>query len=196
MRLTAVELFFNPQDGRLASFYKEQLTRYFNADWSPRAEAADKFSPQFIKYLADARRLSAALFPNGGKQAGATYQIDLDPPPEGWIVTVEIDGNRPALTNEMRSRTFTWPNQGTGVRFSINKAEGPGEDTQPFRDEWGVLHMYREKVGESGQGGKFTLSGLGLRLMPRPVNPQVGDLFRAELFRLKAPKEVRRQQPQ
>lgn len=184
--LTAVALYFNPRDGQLANFFNNNLRPYFKDDWTPKAEATDRFSPQLVKYLADARRLSAALFPNGDKQPAASYQIELVRPPESWTVTVEIDGN-PPLTNERPARQFNWPGDRSGVLIKVIRLDDPGAKPFSRTGEWALLSM------SDGKGGPFTVqaAGVSLKVQPMPADPRAGDIFRRELFALRAPKEIR-----
>jgi type VI secretion system protein ImpL len=185
--LAALAQYLNPQDGELTRFFNERLTPYFEPDWSAKKEAADKFSPEFVQYLANARRLRDALFPDGGRAPKAEYQITLAPVADG-LARVVIDGNV-LSTPDKTAANFAWPGDKSGVLITLTPTDG-GDVTKKFAGEWGLLRMFRETGGGDGVGTSFVLqpqAGVRLTIQPKSGNP-----FRRELFSaLKAPKDVR-----
>ena len=185
--LAALAQFLNPQDGELTKFFNERLKPYFEDDWSVKREASDKFAPEFVTYLGAARRLRDALFPGGGKQPKAEYQVTLQPA-GGALVRVEIDGNL-LSTPDKTSANFVWPGDKSGVRVTVTPTNGQ-DQVKTYPGEWGVLRMFRETGGGDGKGAEFALQPqAGVRLV---VQPKSGGLFQREPFAaFKAPQAIR-----
>jgi type VI protein secretion system component VasK len=185
--LASLAQFLNPQDGELTRFFNERLAPYFEADWTVKREATDKFSPEFAQYLSNARRLRDQLFPDGGRAPKAEYQIALAAGGDG-PVTVQIDGNT-LSTPDKTTANFVWPNDKSGVLITVITTSGT-DAPRKFGGEWGLLHMFRETGGGDGAGTQFVLQphpAIRLTIQPKSGNP-----FRRALFTaLKAPKGVR-----
>ncbi|HEX7174311.1 MAG TPA: type VI secretion IcmF C-terminal domain-containing protein, partial [Pyrinomonadaceae bacterium] len=185
--LAALAQFLNPQDGELTRFFQERLKPYFEDDWTVKKEAADKFAPAFVSYLASARRLREALFPDNGRQPKAEYQLTLLPARDA-LVRVEVDGQL-LQTPDKTTANMSWPGDKSGVRITVTPTNGQ-DAVKAFAGEWGLLRMFRESGGGAGSGATFTLqpaAGVTLSLQPKSGNPFKRELFSA----LKAPKGVR-----
>jgi type VI secretion system protein ImpL len=192
--VTTLAAFLNPDKGELTKFFNDRLKPYFEEDWSPRKEAADKFSPEFISFLKNARRLRDNLFPAGGSQPNVEYQIALAQTRKNAIVKVEIDGN--VLEPDKPTPPFKWPGNRSGVKIAVVPTTGPGTGqtqdlAQPFTGEWGLLRMFTASGGNSVQNGEVQLNVNGVRLA---IQPKSGNLFQRDLFTtLRAPKKALQQ---
>lgn len=192
--LPALAQFLNPQDGELTKFVRGPLKPYFEEDWTVRKEAADKFAPDFVAYVAAARRLQDALFPEKGKVPNVQYELTVAPV-AGGSARVEIDGGMPLSTVDKTTANLAWPGDKSGVRVTFAPDAGEEVVAQSL-GEWGLVKFFRASGGGEGRTPPFTLtpSGTPLRLT---LQPKSGDPFRRELFTaLRAPKGARRQQPQ
>ncbi|MDQ3908745.1 MAG: hypothetical protein M3268_10450, partial [Acidobacteriota bacterium] len=115
--VAALAQFLNPQDGELTKFVNERLSTFFDETWTPKKESADKFAPDFVAYLASAKKLGDALFPDKGKQPKVEYQITVAPSKDG-NVRVVIDGNTVA-TPDKTTGNFQWPGDKSGATVTI-----------------------------------------------------------------------------
>jgi type VI secretion system protein ImpL len=186
--VTAMVAFLNPDKGELTKFFNDRLKPYFEEDWSPRKEATEKFSPEFINFLKNARRLRDNLFPGGGSQPNVEYQIALGQTVRNALVKIEIDGN--VLEPDKPTPPFKWPGNKSGVKITFVPTTGPNTgQTQDLLQgkgvagEWGLLRM----VGASGGSNtQLQLNVSGLRLT---IQPKSGNIFQRELFTtVRAPK--------
>ena len=173
--VSALSAFLNPDKGELTKFFNERLKPYFEDDWTPRKEATDKFSPEFINFLKNARRLRDNLFPSGGSQPDVEYQIALAQVPRNAIVKIEIDGN--VLEPDKPASPFRWPGNKSGVKISVMPISGPGTGVSQDKSvsgEWGVLRLFDDQ----------TFNGVRVAMQPKS-----GNIFQRELFTsLRAPK--------
>jgi type VI secretion system protein ImpL len=191
--ITALASFLNPDKGELTRFFNERLKPYFEDDWSPRKEVADKFSPEFISFLKNARRLRDNLFPAGGSQPNVEYQLALAQPVRNAMLKLEIDGN--VLEPDKPTPPFRWPGNKSGVKITIVPTSGPNTgQTQdltqgkPFTGEWGLLRMFVSNGGGADQNSQSQLNVNGLRLT---IQPMSGNVFQRELFTsVRAPKSA------
>jgi type VI secretion system protein ImpL len=193
--LPALAQFLNPQDGELTKFVRGPLKPHFEDDWSVKKESADKFSREFVNYLAGAKRLQDALFPDKGKQPNVEYQLTLAPV-SGGAARVEADGGAPLSSTDKTTANLAWPGDKSGVTVTFIPDQGVAEAVAKSPGEWGLVRMFREAGGGDGKTPPFTLQprGTPVRLS---LQPKSGDPFRRELFTtLRAPKGVRQQQQQ
>lgn len=192
--LPALAQFLNPQDGELTKFVRGPLKPYFEEDWSVKKEAADKFAPEFVAYVAAARRLQDALFPDKQKVPNVQYELTLAPV-AGGSARVEIDGGPPLTTADKTTANLAWPGDKSGVRVTYSPDAGE-ELAARAQGEWGLIKFFRASGGGEGKAPPFALQAAGtpVRLT---LQPKSGDPFRRELFTaLRAPKGARRQQQQ
>jgi type VI secretion system protein ImpL len=187
--VAALAQFLNPQDGELTKFFNERLATFFDEAWTPKKDSADKFAPDFIAYLASAKRLGDALFPDKGKQPKVEYQISVAPI-KGAIIHVDIDGNT-LNTSDKPSASFNWPNDKSGAK--VTTGTGAGEDvTVASPGEWGLLKLFRQSGGGDGKGAQFMLQvkpGVAITIQPKS-----GTIFQRDLFTaFKTPKRLQRQ---
>ena len=152
--MTALTAFLNPDKGELTRFFNERLKPYFEEDWSPKKEAADRFSPEFINFLKNVRRLRDNLFPAGGSQPSVEYQLALAQSIKNAMIRIEVDGN--VLEPDKATPPFKWPGNKSGVKITIVPTSGPNTgQTQdltqgkPFAGEWGLLRMFAATPGSS-----------------------------------------------
>jgi type VI secretion system protein ImpL len=193
--IASLATFLNPEKGELTKFFNERLKPYFEDDWSPKKEGADKFSPEFNNFLKGARRLRDQLFPTGGAEPKVEYQIGFAAPVRDAVIKVEIDGN--VLEPDKASPPFRWPGNKAGVKISFMPTSGPNTGQsrdltqgKPYTGEWGVLRMFAEGGGGDGKAAQSQLNVNGLRLS---IEPRSGSVFQRELFTaLRAPKSLLR----
>lgn len=180
--------FINPQDGELTRFFNERLKPYFEEDWSVKKDASEKFSPDFVNYLTNVRRLRDALFPSGGKEPKVEYQIVLTPVKDA-ITKIESDGNK-VLSPDKPSAMFTWPGDKSGARITVTPSTGQ-DQSKPFAGEWGLVHMFREGGGGDGKAPQFNLGWDVGAPVRASVQPKSGNIFQRDLFTaLHAPKTL------
>jgi type VI secretion system protein ImpL len=190
--LAALAQFLNPQDGELTKFVRGPLKPYFEGEtWAVRKEAADKFTPEFVNYIAAARRLQDALFPEKAKVPNVEYQLTIEPV-TGGSARVEANGGEPLSTADKTTANLAWPGDKSRVRVTYVPAEGE----EVFREEvgeWGLIKFFRGAGGGEGKTPPFTLQ-LANTPVRLTLTPKSGDPFRRELFTgLRAPKSARRQ---
>ncbi|HEX8339181.1 MAG TPA: type VI secretion system membrane subunit TssM [Pyrinomonadaceae bacterium] len=191
--LALLAQFLNPQDGELTKFVRGPLKPYFEGEtWAVKKEAADKFTPEFVNYVAAARRLQEALFPEKAKAPNVEYQLTLAPL-TGGSARVEADGGAPLSTADKTTANLAWPGDKSGVRVTYVPDAGD-EAVAQYAGEWGLIKFFRASGGGEGRTPPFTLQAANtpVRLT---LQPKSGDPFRRELFNgLRAPKGARRQQ--
>lgn len=188
--LAELSLFLNPQDGELTKFVRGPLKPYFAEDWSVKKESADKFSPDFVNYIAAARRLQDALFPDKQKVPNVQFELVLAPV-TGGNARVEAGGVTLSTVDKTTS-PGSWPGDKSGVKVTYAPDEGQ-EVVAESGGEWGLIKFFRASGGGEGKTPPFTLqpAGTPVRLT---LTPKSGDPFRRELFTaLRAPKSARRQ---
>ncbi|HVF26749.1 MAG TPA: type VI secretion system membrane subunit TssM [Pyrinomonadaceae bacterium] len=188
--------FLNPQDGELTRFFNTRLKSFFEEDWSVKQEHAGKFSPDFVNYLKNARRLREELFPGGaGKQPNVEYVLAIVEPVPNAKVRIEIDGN--VIEPDTLAPPFKWPGNKTGAMISVTPADAATADGEvpkkPFPGEWGVLKMFTEGGGD----GKAAQANLAIKVsdaappLRLTLQPKSGSVFQRELFTaLRAPKSL------
>ncbi|HEY0077419.1 MAG TPA: type VI secretion system membrane subunit TssM [Pyrinomonadaceae bacterium] len=155
--VAALTNFLNPENGELTRFFNERLKPYFEEDWSPKKEAADKFTPEFAAFLKNARRLRDALFPGGGRTPAVEYQIALTPVASASS-RVEIDGN--LLEQDKPAPPFRWPGNRSGAKVSVTMTGGASSGQtleKSYPGEWGLLKMFVEGGGGDGKAAQFNL---------------------------------------
>ena len=187
-----VAQFLNPQDGDLTKFLNGRLRSYFEEDWSVKKEHTEKFAPEFVNYLKNARRLRDALFPGGsGRQPNVEYKLMIASPLREAMVKIEIDGT--VLEQDKPAPPFRWPGTKTGARLTVTPTSGPkiGEpQARTFGGDWGVLRMFLDGGG-GGNAAQHNLqvnAGAPVRLA---LQPSSGTVFQLEMFRaLRAPKSL------
>ncbi|HYP53552.1 MAG TPA: hypothetical protein VEQ42_08430, partial [Pyrinomonadaceae bacterium] len=192
--VAALSNFLNPENGELTRFFNERLRPYFEDDWTPKREAADRFAPEFVAFMKNARRLRDALFPGGGREPNVAYQIALPAPPRDANVTVEIDGN--VLRQGEPPPQFRWPGNKSGVKITALQtgADAGGELTKNFPGEWGLLKMSLAGGGGDGRAAQFgvsvnadtpapgTTSTGGAVPVRLQIQPKNGTVFQRDLF--------------
>lgn len=192
--VAALSNFLNPENGELTRFFNERLRPYFEDDWTPKREAADRFAPEFVAFMKNARRLRDALFPGGGREPNVAYQIALAAPPKDANVTVEIDGN--VLRQGEPPPQFRWPGNKSGVKITALQtgADAGGELTKNFPGEWGLLKMSLAGGGGDGKAAQFgvtvnadtpapgTASAGGAVPVRLQIQPKNGTVFQRDLF--------------
>lgn len=191
--VTALAAFLNPDKGELTRFFDARLKPYFEDDWSPKKEAADKFSPEFITFLKNARRLRDNLFPAGGSQPSVEYQLSLVQSIRNAMIRVEIDGN--VLEPDKPTPPFRWPGNKSGVKITIVPTSGPNTgQTQdltqgkPFTGEWGLLRMFASTGVAANGNSESQINVNGLRF---GIQPKSGNILQRELFtNVRAPKSA------
>jgi type VI protein secretion system component VasK len=129
------------------------------------------------------------LFPDGGKQPNAEYQIALAPVKDS-LVKIEIDGNVVSAPEKL-SANFVWPGNKSGVKITVTPLSGQ-DLTKAFSGEWGLLRMFSQSGGGDGQGTQFVLqTPVQAAAVRMQIEPKSGGLFRRGLYSsLRAPKSI------
>lgn len=127
-----LNLFLNPVDGKLSTFYKERLSPYFEGEdenIKPREGSGIEFSPDFVSYLQNAFRLRKALYGSSAKPE-FRYGITLQPA-GGVIIEGTIDG-KPVKSQGTGSANLTFPaasgENGVIIRFDATGEPVPAAD--------------------------------------------------------------------
>ncbi|MGH9900266.1 MAG: type VI secretion system membrane subunit TssM [Pyrinomonadaceae bacterium] len=193
--LTALVNFINPENGELTAFVNGRLKPYFEEDWSPKANSAEKFSPEFVSFLKNARRLRDVLFAGGGRIPSFEYQVGLTPMKEAAMVRVEIDGN--VLEPGRPTPPFKWPGNKSGAKITVTQTSGANTGQaadKTFPGEWGLLRMFAEGGGGDGKAALSNLkfdAGVPVGLT---IQPKSGNIFQRELFTsMRAPRRLLQQ---
>lgn len=185
--VTDLARLFNPVNGQLTSFFNERLSTSFEdvqGQWKLKETGAVKLSDAFVAYLNGARRLREALFPTGGQQPEASYEVMLQPV-SGADVVIEIDGNRVETRGtSAQSAKFIWPARAgsSGARIQVIQSGAPAD--RSFPGEWGLFQMFAaggpNKTGDNQYQLAWNVGGTMVRAVLRPssaVNPFDRRLF-------------------
>jgi type VI secretion system protein ImpL len=222
--LGRVTQFLNPVDGRLWGFFRRYIEPHVEdagGQWRLRENPQFNFSPEFITYLNNARRLRDALFVPTQREPKVDYNIELQPVRDA-LIEVTIDGNTIRTQGDApASSTFSWPaarGSANGVTINVTRTAAgsaptgglpvTGSNTQTpttgatttgprtFTGPWGLYEMLR-----AGQGGGANMPATGYALtietngVPVRLNirPQSQvNPFQFSLFEsLRAPRELR-----
>lgn len=191
--------YLNPVDGQLTVFFNNRLAPSFDdvqGEWKQKEAGAFKFSEEFVGYLNKARRLRDALFPEGGKEPKASYDVILQPV-AGADVVMEIDGNNPIETRgtSPASAKFVFPARAggaSGVRIVVTNSDGQRAE-KPFPGEWGLFQLLQASGAAAGADNTYSLSiGVGQSTVRATIRPSsAASPFERTLFtNLRAPKGV------
>lgn len=193
--------YLNPVDGQLTVFFNNRLASSFDdvqGEWKQKETGAFKFSEEFVAYLNKARRLRDALFPDGGKEPKASYDVILQPV-AGADVVLEIDGNRIESRGAApASAKFVFPARTggkSGVSITINSDGQTSEKPKTFTGEWGLFQLLQAHGtgASSGTDNAYTLSvGVGQSTVRATLRPSsAASPFERTLFtNLRAPQSV------
>lgn len=130
--LNDVESFFHPQNGDVATFYRERLEPFLREDRS-RARTWEgrglQVAPATVRMLDDVDRIANGIFSGGGLQL--TFQLQPEQPersegaPAASQVYIRIHGTAEAYNmGSYRPETrFAWPGE-RGATLSIQTSEG------------------------------------------------------------------------
>jgi type VI secretion system protein ImpL len=190
--------YLNPVDGQLTVFFNNRLAPSLDdvqGQWRLKETGAFKFSEEFVNYLNHARRLRDALFPNGGKQPEASYDVILQRV-ENADVSLQIDGTTVESHGASPgSAKFVFPARAggaSGVRIVVNSGGQSSERT--FPGEWG-LFKFLETGGArtAGSDNSYAVSlGVGSTTVRAALRPSsAASPFERTLFsNLRAPQSV------
>jgi type VI secretion system protein ImpL len=189
--------FLNPANGQMATFFKTRLANSFEGSpgsWKPKGSAPFSFSDDFVKYLNDTARLSAALFPNNGPQPAVSYQLEVQPEPNSIIkltidgTPLEVQGTSPATVK------FTWPTEkGVSGAQIIVTSEGTELGPLPFNGEWGLFKMFDAGSPVKTDGGYKLSWNVGSATVHATLTPgsTANNPFDRQLFtNLHAPQKI------
>lgn len=190
--------YLNPVDGQFTVFFNNRLASSFDdveGEWKQKETGAFKFSPEFIAYLNNARRLREALFPTGGKQPDASYDVTLQPV-TGADVLLEIDGTRvESRGTSPASAKFVFPARAggaSGARIVVNSGGQTSERT--FPGEWGLFKLLQAGgAGAASADNSYALSlGVGSTTVRATLRPSsAASPFERALFaNFRAPQSV------
>jgi type VI secretion system protein ImpL len=196
--LSDLARYLNPVDGQLKVFFDTRLAPSFDdvqGEWKPKDSGGFKFSPEFVKYLNNARRLRDALFPNGKQQPDVNYDVTLQPVPDADVLlnidgtSVESNGSSPASTK------FFFParagGSSSGVAIKVTDRSG---QTYPFSrpGEWGLFRLLQEFGSPSGDNSYALSVRVGPASVRATLRPSsaVSPFDRTLFTNLRAPREV------
>ncbi len=198
--------FLNPVNGKFTEFFNQRLANYFEeageGKWKLKeGPFKDKFSPDFVTYLNNVRKLREALYPNNSQTPQVKYNLTLNPVAEGTVIIV-IDGvtAQVPLGGTADSKGFTWPaSSGTsqGAKISVQTTDGAPKDL-PFPEVWGVFDMFRQggakKVGETNKYDlTWTVGGTGGIVVTATITPDnKNNPFDKALFDFRAPQNIQK----
>ncbi|MCI0485337.1 MAG: type VI secretion system membrane subunit TssM [Blastocatellia bacterium] len=186
--VTDLARFLNPVNGRLTLFFNDKLATSFEdaqGQWRLKESGAVKLSDGFVNYLNSARRVRDALFPAGGQQPEAGYEITLQPL-SGTDVVIEVDGNRVETRGTSpQSAKFLWPARAGSSGARISVVGGIGQSAEKtFPGEWGLFQMFAAgkptKIAENQYQLSWTVDSATVRAVLRPssaTNPFDRSLF-------------------
>jgi type VI secretion system protein ImpL len=158
-KVTDLVRFFNFEDGEFSKFFNNRLSVFFeNVDgrWQRKDSSPCQFSDEFVKYLNNALRLRDAVFPGNSKTPKVSYEIKLQPPPEGYVIVMEVDGNKiEAQGNSPAAGNFTWPAQSgnAGVKVTVKRGDAVIGDRSEA-EAWGVFKAFVPNAG----GNQYVLN--------------------------------------
>lgn len=163
--LADLNKYLNPADGQFSVFFKQKLSSSFDdvgGQWKLKESGAFKFSPEFVAYLNNTRKLQEALYPSGSQQPQVEYNVILKPVTNA-SVTIEIDGIKVdvAMGSTESSKKFKWPaSTGTsqGAKIIVSPADGSPPKELPFSGEWGLFKMFRAGGAKKIEDNKYVLS--------------------------------------
>lgn len=189
--------FLNPASGHLMSFFKTRLANSFEGapgSWKPKGSAPFSFSDDFVKYLNDSARLSAALFPSNGQQPAVSYELVVQPVPNA-VTKITIDGTSlEAQATSPATVKFTWPSEkGVSGAQIIVTSEGTELAPQSFSGEWGLFKMFDAGSPVKSDGGYKLTWNVGSVTVQATLRPgsTANNPFDRQLFtNLRAPQKI------
>ncbi len=131
--LSAVENFFHPQNGAVATFYRERLEPFMREDrrrtrtWEGRGL---QVSPSTTRMLESVEQITEGLFTGGSLQV--TFQLQPEQPertegaPAASQVYLRVHGREEAynMGNYRPETEYEWPGRSRGATLSIQTREG------------------------------------------------------------------------
>jgi type VI secretion system protein ImpL len=190
--LTDVGRFFNPADGKFWVFFNENLKPSFElvqGEWRLKESGRNlRVSDAFLNYLNAAQRLTAALFPDGTKNAVLDFQLMVQPS-AGATVEIQVNGKWLDATTLQPVKST---DSGGAIRVSQGFTQSPFNAYQGY---WWPLRMIERGGGRrSGDGYKlsFKVASVTANATLKPTSA-ASDPFDRTMFRLlqRAPQHVR-----
>jgi type VI secretion system protein ImpL len=189
--------FLNPADGQFTTFFKTRLANSFEGSpgsWKPKGSAPFSFSDDFVKYVNDVGRLSAALFPNNGQRPAVSYELEVQPVPDA-VTKITIDGTSvEAQGTSPATAKFTWPTEKgvSGVQIVVT-SEGTELGQQPFTGEWGLFKMFDAGTpvkSDSGYKLSWNAGSVTVRATLTPGSSANNPFDRQLFTNLRAPQKI------
>ena len=168
---------FRPGEGKLATFFDSTLKNYVERrgnEYVRRADSHVQVTDAFLRFLNRATALGEALYKNGAKDPGLTYNMKALPAEGLKSVTLSLDGQ--VLTSKGaggESKDFTWP--GSSVRGAKLAGNLGGGDFSfiTYDGLWAAFRFF-------GDADRFQASGAGYTLQWVPRQGQSGQPMRTD----------------
>lgn len=139
--LGRITQFLNPVDGKLWIFFRRYIEPHVEdagGEWRLKPNPQFNFSPEFIGYLNNARRLRDALFVPSQRDPKVDYSVELQPVRDA-LIEATIDGNTIRTQGDApASSTFSWPatrGSANGVTINVTRttaAPSPSPSGSPL----------------------------------------------------------------
>jgi len=168
---------FRPGEGKLATFFDSTLKNYVElrgSEYVRRADSRVQVTDAFLRFLNRATALGQALYKNGGKDPGLTYNMKALPAEGLKSVTLSLDGQVLASSGAGgESKDFTWP--GSSVRGAKLAGNLGGGDFSfiTYDGLWAAFRFF-------GDADRFQASGSGYTLQWVPRQGQAGQPMRLD----------------
>lgn len=198
--LADLNRYLNPANGMFSDYFKKRLTTSFDdvsGEWKLKPSGGFNFSPEFVKYLNNARKLQEALYPPNSEQPQVEYNIILKPITDG-SVSINLDGVTASVASggTEDSKKGKWPaSTGTtqGGKITVDLTDGTHKEI-PFSGEWGLFKMFRQGGAKKTEDNKYTLTinvqGTPVTVIIQPAS--ANNPFEQSLFtNLRAPQNIK-----
>jgi type VI secretion system protein ImpL len=153
----------NPSDGDLTKFVKTRLKDFVDDEWKIK-QGTSGFSQEFTSYLANARRLQKALFPNDNREPGFSCVLALVPATDQDF---SIDVNGQLISRNSPEITVSWPVRQGQTSVSVS-TRGSDQPVKTFGGQWWLFRMLTEGSPSKGSDNKYLIhwGPAGAKLQP------------------------------
>ncbi len=170
--LDEVDSIFRPGDGRLAAFYESTLKNYVDrrgSEFVRKPDAKVQITDGFLRFLNRATALSDALYKNGSKSPGLTYNMKALPAEGLRSLTLTLDGQTLKSSGAGgEAKDFVWPGPSAHNANMSGNMGGPDLGLVTTQDSlWAVFRFFAD-------ADRFTPTGAGytLQWVPRQGQAQ------------------------
>jgi type VI secretion system protein ImpL len=159
--LDEVDAIFRPDDGKLAAFYESTLKNYLDrrgGEFVRKSDSKVQITDGFLRFLNRATALSDALYKNGSKSPGLTYNMKAMPAEGLRSLTLTLDGQVLKSSGAGgESKDFVWPGPSHNANMSGNMG-GPDLGLVMTQDSlWAVFRFFADADRFQSTGGGYTL---------------------------------------